>query len=312
METGEPVAEPVESTVDQRPSVTKPQRGMLLLSCLLTGLVMLAIGFLLGKQTTRKSTPPAPVQAQMPVEPKPAPPEPVTIRVKPIIEKAPAEPTKPEEKKQVVATAEATLRAFLQAPDWVSRSAYVLFPEKIRAAMEAYSREVPDGPTAFNSITAKQTQLDESTGYTLLIFFVSTDAFPSGIPVAVQETRNGWQVDWQTFVEFRDKLFQKFADGPAGQTGIFHLIASQPPLEPTDNTSNEHFLSVLLNAPLNPTQQLAFVKKTSEASATLRAATTGDEFFTPVLEVAKRETAEGKTYLEVLRVVASNWSPREP
>jgi hypothetical protein len=54
------------------------------------------------------------------------------------------------------------------------------------------------------------------------------------------------------------------------------------------------------------------VKKASETSATVRAATPGDGFFTPVLEVAKRGTADGKTYLEVLQVVASNWSPREP
>lgn len=123
-------------------------------------------------------------------------PEPVTIRVKPIIDKAPVETPKiepKEEPKQVAATAEATLRAFLEAPDWASRSAYVLFPEKTRAAMEAYSHQAPDGPTEFKSITAKQTQIDEMTGYTLLIFFVATEAFPSGIPVAVQETAGGWQ-----------------------------------------------------------------------------------------------------------------------
>ena len=41
--------------------------------------------------------------------------------------------------------------------------------------MEAYSHEIPDGPTPFNSVTVKQTQIDEIIGYTLFIFFVSTD-----------------------------------------------------------------------------------------------------------------------------------------
>ena len=71
-------------------------------------------------------------------------------------------------------------------------------------------------------------------------------------------------------------------------------------------------MSVVLNAPLNLTTQLAFVKKASEVSATFQTATAAGGFFTPVLEVAKRKTADGKTYLEVLRVVASDWSPREP
>jgi hypothetical protein len=308
-----------EPPPEPQPPVARPSRGRLALSCLLTGLLTLAIGFFLGMRVGRESSPPpapaVPLAAEVPAVPKPPLPEPVTIRVKPIIDPVPAEMPEPEpreEPKQVSATAEATLRAFLEAPDWASRSAYVLFPEKIRAAMEAYSQQAPDGPTAFKAITPKQTQLDEATGYTLMIFFVATEAFPTGIPTAVQETADGWRVDWQAFVEFRDQLFQKFVEGPIGRTGRFHLIVSQPPPAAEVNRANEHFMSVVVNAPLNPTQQAAYVKKASEASATLRAATPADEFFTPVLEIAKRGTPDGKTYLEILEVVASNWSPREP
>jgi hypothetical protein len=312
----------VEAIVEpacEKPQLTvKPQRAVLVLSCLLTGVVTLALGFVLGMQANRRSVqvqPAKPMQTVIPSEPKPPVPDPIPIRVKPIIDDVPVEPPKIEAKPeptQVAAAAEAALRAFLEAPDWAGRSAYALFPEKTRAAMEAYSREVSDGPTAFNSITVKQTQIDEITGYTLFIFFVSTETFPSGIPVAVQETPGGWLVDWQTFVEFRDQLFPKFADGPADQTGRFHLIVSQPPPERVANPENEHFESVVLNAPLSLTPHPAFVKKASAAFATLQAATAGGGFFTPVLEVAKRKTPDGKTYLEVLRVVASNWSPREP
>lgn len=301
-----------------RPPV-KPRRAVLVLSSLLSGVVALALGFVLGMRVPRKSTPVqaviAPVQPKTPAEPHPPVPEPEPIQVKPIIEEAPDEPPKVEAKPeptQVAAAAEAALRAFLQAPDWASRSAHVLFPEKVRPAMEAYSRVASDGPTPCNSISVKQTQVDEKTGYTLFIFFVATDAFPSGIPAAVQETAGGWQVDWQAFVEFRDRLFQKFADGPVDQTGRFHLIVSQPPPERAAKTENEHFVSVLLNAPLDRAPQLAFVKKASADFTSLQAATTGGGFFTPVLEVVKRKTTDGKTYLEVLRVVATDWIPREP
>ncbi len=318
-EQPEPVLKlPAEEAPERPPQPVKPQLSMLLVCCLLTGMVALVIGYLLGTQTAKRAlpvpqviAPTKPIEPPIPAEVERPVPEPIPIRVKPIIEKAPPEAPKPEPT-QVAAAAEATLRAFLEAPDWASRSAYVLFPEKTRAAMEAYSREAPDGPTAFSSITVKQTQINEITGYTLFIFFVATEAFPSGIPVAVQETSAGWQVDWQTFVEFRDQLFQKFADGPSDQTGRFHLIVSQPPPERAAATGNEHFVSVMLNAPLSLTPHLAFVKRASEAFATLQAATSSGGFFTPVLEVAKRKTPDGKTYLEVLRVVASDWSPREP
>lgn len=324
---GPPLLAPVEPESATVPVRKNPQPSgkplrTVLLCCLLSGMLALVLGFVLGVQVTRKPPPPppdiAPVRPTIPAEPAPPGSEPVQIRGKPIIGEATVEPpkveSKPESKPeptQVAAAAEATLRAFLQAPDWASRSAYVLFPEKMRPAMEAYSRETPDGPTRFDSIAVKQTQIDEKTGYTLFIFFVSTDAYPGGIPVAVQETAGGWLVDWRAFVEFRDQLFQIFADGPVDQTGRFHLIASPPPPERAAKTENEHFISVMLNAPLNPTPRIAFVKKATEAFNTFQTATAGGGFFTPVLEVTKRKTTDGKTYLEVLRVVATDWIPKE-
>lgn len=302
--------------VVQVPVSAKPQRAVLVLSCLITGAVALAIGFAMGMRSGEffmpvppplppvRTNPPPPAAVKAP-EPVPTP-----VRVKTLIEEPPAV-EKPQEPATVAAAAEAALRAFLEAPDWASRSAYVLYPEKVRSAMEAYSREVPDDPTPFTAIAVKQTQIDEKSGHTLFIFFVSTETFPTGIPVAVQETPGGWLVDWQAFVEFRDQLFQKFVDGPADRTGRFHLIVSPPPAERAANTENEHFVSYLLNAPLNKTPQIAFVKKASEVFETFQTATAVGGFFTPLLEVAKRKTADGKSYLEVLGVPATDWLPRE-
>lgn len=304
--------------VSEKPPTVKSQRAVLVLSCLFCGVVALALGFVLGVQTTKRSmslqpatTPAEPTQPEPPLEPDPPEPEPIPFHVKPTVEEAPIKPPVIEPTPDAAA-AEAALKAFLEAPDWASRSAHVLFPETTRAAMKAYSRESPDGPTPFKSISVKQTQIDEKTGYTLFIFLVSTEAYPSGIPVPIQETKGGWRVDWQTFVEFRDQLFHKFTNGPAQKTGRFHLIVSPAPPAPSAKPGNEHFISVQLNAPLNGTPQLAFVKRASGTFASLRATTTDAGFFMPVLEVAKRKTPDGKTYLEVLRVVATDWIPRVP
>ena len=308
-------AESLENTVRSRSRIFP-----LVVCCLLTAAVALALGFAAGVRSVPKPVPALKIPAPAPlsiVEPPPvaAPPlpEPTPIPVTPII-KPPTVPAAPAEKKPeitpVSAAAEAALRAFLEAPDWASRSAHVLFPEKVRSAMKAYSHEFPDGPTPFKSIAVKQTQIDEGSGNTLFIFFVSTDEFPSGIPVAVQETASGWLVDWRAFVEFRDQLFQKFTEGPGDKNDRFHLIVSPPPPERTASKENDHFVSFLLNAPLNQTPHLAFVKKSSKTFATFQQATASGGFFTPVLEVAKRKAPDGKTYLEVIKVIATDWIPR--
>jgi hypothetical protein len=303
---------------------TNPSRTRifpLMVCCLLTAAVALALGFAAGVRSVSKPLPALKITESAPlpkVEPPPAVAtalrEPTPVPITPIVEAPPVEAPSAGKKPEVTpvsAAAEAALRAFLEAPDWASRSAHVLFPEKVRSAMETHSHEFPDGPTPFKSIAVKQTQVDEISGNTLFIFFVSTEAFPTGIPVAVQETASGWLVDWRAFVEFRDQLFQKFADGPGDRTGRFHLIVSPPPDERAANTENEHFVSFLLNAPLNQTPHLAFVKKASQTFATFQQATASGGFFTPVLEVAKRTAPDGKTYLEVIKVVATDWIPRE-
>lgn len=307
-------------------------RTILLLSCLVTGIVALIAGVLLGVAGTRffdtkpavqgpmipppappvtqtepetATTPEAPVQVAPPVQPIVPNPDPEPPKPAPGPRPAPTSPAK------VSAGAEAALKAFLDAPDWATRSVYVLSPDKVKTVMEAYSREVPDGPTGYRSITVKQSEVDESTQSTIFIFMVTTERHPRGIPVAVKETPSGWLVDWLAFVEFRDDLFRKFADGPVDKTGFFHLIVTLPPEKRAAETENEHFSSLLLQSPMSEKGQLAFVRKGTPAYETLQTATSGGAVFTPVLEVRKSKTSDGQGYFEVMDVKANDWFPRE-
>lgn len=221
------------------------------------------------------------------------------------------EPPKPAPLK-TSAVAEAALKAFLDAPDWTTRSAHVLHPETTRLAMEEYSRQVPDGPTPYQSVTIQNSYTDPKTGNTLFIFQVITEQHPTGIPVAVSETPSGWLIDWQTFIEFRDDLFRSFADGPTGKTGRFHLIVSAPLPPRAAKTENEHFSSFLLDPPIPGRQRLAYVRKTAEIHSILTAATQAGAAFTPVLELANRESPDGKSYLEITDIVATDWLPKDP
>jgi hypothetical protein len=299
------------------------------LALLLTAFVSLVTGYLLGMRSDWiVAKTPFPQMGPFHPEPQASsePPASDPLLVKPLVRPPAADPippatdktatesvgeTQPEPAKASAAAASA-LKAFLDAPDWTTRSAHVLFPEKTAAAMEAYSRQAPDGPTSYQAITVQNSYTDKKTGYTLFIFQVTTETHPTGIPVAVAETHTGWQVDWHSFVEFRDDRFKAFADGPAGQTGRFHLIVSAPPPQRTAKTDNEHFASFLLDPPLPGRQRIAYVKKSSEAYAQLSQATASGTIFTPVLEVAKHTTPDGKPYLEIVGIQATDWLPRDP
>lgn len=327
---------PPAAVTTTRPEPPSQEKAILLLSSALSGVIPLFIGFFLGicydrlfhaqqvpsivdQETPAKPTPThhfsksgkseAPVTEEDRTNALAAPPatdEPAPSAPQPQPEPPPKAPEPPA---KVSSAAEATLKAFLDAPDWASRATHVLFADEIRPAMEAYSHKVPDGPTPYQSLSVIQSQLEEKTGRMLLIFLVITDKAPNGIPVAVKETSSGWQVDWQTFIEFRDGLFEQFIAGPDGNTGVFHLRVSSPEKSRAAGTENEHFTSVMVNS-LSDSAELAYVRKSSETADSIRKGMQAGSLYA-VLEVTKKKTLAGQTYLEILSMKSSDWFPRE-
>ena len=287
-------------TKDSRKAAS--QTPAFVLTVILTATLFLIVGFMLGARSGKtpahvsSPAPPLPTVIQAPDEaPRPPP--------------AAVEPEKTIEPVKASDAAEAALKAFLDAPDWTARSAHTLHSEKLADAMESYSRETPDGPTPYSSVSIQNSYTDKITGNTLFIYQVVTGQHPDGFPVAVSETPGGWLVDWQAFVEFRDDRFVKFADGPAGQSGRFHLLVTAPPAERAENTENAHFSSFVVEAPMPDRQRLAYVSKSSKIHASLTAATANGAIFTPVLEVTKRKAPDDRTYLEITDIHATDWLP---
>ncbi len=297
------------------PVSRSPHSAILVLSCLLSAVISLVAGYFIGTLSARTGQPTALPTAPAitpPPNDAPSPPPPVVEPVpnpepEPQPQPAPAPPPA-----KASAAAEAALKAFLDAPDWANRAAHTLSSDSLLSEMEKYSHTVPDGPTPYQSISIQNSYTDKRTGDTLFIYQVITPEHPVGFPVAVSETSDGWRVDWQTFVEFRDDHFVKFADGPVDETRRFHLIVSAPPPDRAKNSENEHFSSFLLSPPLPDRERLAYVSKASDIHSTLQAATADDALFAPVLELTKRKTPDGKTYLEITGIPASDWLPTSP
>lgn len=309
-----------------------PARTILFLSCLLTALVAFVVGYAAGEFRSKgKQSLPLPLTPPIIENLKVIPPAPIPeVKPPPVMEVPVAPPIITEAKEtgailvkpkvapsneenhasqKVSAAAEASLRAFLEAPDWPARSAYVLRPEQVRSAMEAYSKVVPDGATPYNSIKLEHSQTDLGSGNTLFIFKVTTEKIPEGIPVAVVETDKGWLIDWEVFVEFRDDQFKQFVAGPAEQTGRFHLIVRERSESDDAKSSNEHFVSFLLDPPFPGREQTAFVKKDSKAYSMIVAGLSPSGIYTPVLEITKLSTPDGKSFLEIIEVLSPDWRP---
>jgi len=293
----------------------------MVLSCLLCSTLAFVAGFSTGRRIADQ---PSPIRGPKQAEPPLAQTEPVPIpKPIPVRTRIPDVPTEiatdistsaPDESTSI--GPEATLKAFLNADGWAARSAYVMFPENIRERMVAHSQMSDDGP-----IDTTDVSLFEITEQAH-IFNVATPKIPEGFPVAVSRDGNSWLVDWETFIEFHDDRFNRFATGKDGDHGVFHLL-----VKPTKDEGNDAlFNRYLLNPPMPDREQSAYIKKGTVALARLegvfdRQAGQNEKIFNKLLEgqgppmvlaLTYKVNSEGRSYLLIEDVIAIGWGPSKP
>jgi hypothetical protein len=294
---------------------------------LLSSLVFGAAGYYVGKiQPLPAAAPPAAATAPAP-QPLPEPATDLTDVAEsdpePDEETAPAAaampppapPALPPPAPPAPPSPEATLRAFLEAADWKTRGTRVLMPDDILPAMEKYAAEAGDGPIATTSVS-----LLEVAGPTH-IFKVCTPSIPEGFPVAVSTTAEGPRIDWESFIGFHDDHFRKFLEGPSGKSGIFDLLVKPEPEQPGDAAA--HFVRIRLSVPMPGRESVAWIRKDSVALARLRAIFDGSGGFDKatvdkllaetgvplVLALVKRDTNDGRSFIEIDDLTAVGWGP---
>jgi len=209
-----------------------------------------------------------------------------------------------------VAAARAVLEAFLEAPNWAVRSAFVCSPERVKVLMRESVGTRDDGPVA----TTSTELLGSEDGVT--VFRVATEALPAGFPVRVLATDVGPKVDWEAFTGFHEDRFRKFVEGPAGSSGVFRVLVHREPPGAKDAASRH--VRFRLSVPMPDREQVVWVARDSGELERIEAALgdpdagpgAGGEGV-PVVLGLKKSVYSGKTYFEVSELVAIGWDPRD-
>lgn len=264
-----------------------------------------------------------PEQEAEPARPEPTAPPVVAPPVLPPPVTPPlVEPTQPSEQSatpppveesplKVIPAPEAALKAFLAAPDWKARALHVLHPGETSPKMEAYHATTADGPTAYTSLRADASHGDGEKNARLLSYLIATEALPDGFPVALVETPEGWKVDWETFVEFRDDHFGRFAAGQGGDAGDFHVLVRNTHYFGEPFPGSGKLTAFRLDPPLPDRNHYAFVPTGSDLHKTLAGVTEWGRPFAPVLQLVRKQHGDRKFHLEIESILAPNWRPAE-
>ncbi|QJE98382.1 hypothetical protein [Luteolibacter luteus] len=185
----------------------------------------------------------------------------------------------------------------------------------MRSSIEKRATELGDGPFPVTSITLLETAGSSH------IYKVCTAAIPEGFPVSVMETSDGAKVNWESFVNFHDDLFRKFAAGPIDTPGIFHVFVKPDP--PAAGEAESNFSRFKLSVPMPGREQLAWIRKDSVALAKMRGIFEGSGQFDKELvdkllsesgvafslKLVKRQPNERQQFIEIVDFVAIGWLP---
>jgi hypothetical protein len=305
-----PAPEPASVAKDEAPESPAPPKWRskvpLVLAITVPALALAAVGYHFGKgyrpKVIESSTLPPPLAP---------PPTPATADPKPAPNATPSAPQATPE-----SDAEAALLAFLGAPDWLARSAFVLSPDEMRPEMEKHAAAHGDGP-----ITASSIQLLEVAAPNY-IFKVCTPSHPDGFPVPVTLTDEGPKIDWEAFTGFHDDHFKKLLEGPVDQPRVLDLLVKPE----TGEEPSPHYTRFRLNVPMPGREATSWVRKDSVALARLKSVFDGAGGFDKAtvdqlvaetgvplrLAVTKRRTNDGQEYLEVVDLVAVGWARSAP
>lgn len=164
------------------------------------------------------------------------------------------------------------LKKFLFATSLADRLQHTLGAEHMKPLMERYYTRSPDGPVLVDRIQFVRMDPNPELGSGKhCIFSLENKTWEFPVPVMLEEQADGFKVDWLAFVEFKDRLLEKFFQGYQEGPARFHVgIIRQHYFE--DNVPNIDTKDAfrVMPAPPNSYQASVFISKDTQLAQQLR------------------------------------------
>ncbi len=280
-------------------------------------------------------SPPASVVIKPPVEETPPPPpapEPVSttpepavvlpdapkIEVRPAasLPELPAEPDSTPEPPNAQASpedaarreAEGVVKKFLTSTNVGALLPLILNSDKLGETVRKYyvSDAVP--PTPFDNIVMDSGARVPETNTRAFLFRVRSPKRPQGFPVCTEETPQGFKIEWEAFVQCRDRTqatFWKSAD--ATPTRLFVVLKRSHYFE-EDVPNLEDYDCFSISSP-NPDEDpvYAFAKKNSAFTQKFRSRLTWEASYFIVATFSHVKSSNGSSHVEIEDIERFSW-----
>ena len=116
------------------------------------------------------------------------------------------------------------LKKFLNAKSLEERLQHTLGADMMKPLMERYYARAPDGPILVDRIQFVRMDPNPELGSGKhCILSLENKTWEFSVPVMLEEKEDGFKVDWIAFVEFKDRLLEKFFQSYQEGKARFHV-----------------------------------------------------------------------------------------
>lgn len=200
------------------------------------------------------------------------------------------------------------LRKFLAATSLSERLQHTLGAEHMRPLMERYYTRLADGPVIVDRIQFVRMDPNPELGSGKhCIFSLENKTWEFPVPVMLEEQPDGFKVDWLAFVEFKDRLLEKFFQSYQEGAARFHvgIIRHHYFEDGVPNIERKDAFRVM-PAPPNSFQASVFLDKDSALAQELRTRLPWETHVWAVVELEWKKLGS-QQWVELSAVPQMHW-----
>lgn len=200
------------------------------------------------------------------------------------------------------------LKKFLLAKSLEERLKYTLGADLMKPHMERYYAHAPDGPIMVDRIQFIRMDPNPELGSGKhCIFSLENKTWEFSVPVMLEEKEDGFKVDWVAFVEFKDRLLEKFFQTYMTGKACFHVgISRRHYFEDGVPNLDRKDVFRVSPAPPNLFQESVFLDKDSPLAQELRTRLPWDTHVWAVVELEWKKLGS-QQWVELSAVPQMHW-----
>jgi len=200
------------------------------------------------------------------------------------------------------------LKKFLASKSLEERLPYTLGAELMKPLMERYYARAPDGPVMVDRIQFVRMDPNPELGSGKhCILSLENKTWEYSVPVMLEEKEDGFKVDWVSFVEFKDRMLEKFFQSYQEGKACFHvgIIRHHFFEDGVPNLDRKDAFRVS-PAPPNAFQASVFLDKDSELAQELRSRMPWETHVWAVVELEWKKLGS-QQWVELSAVPQMHW-----